>query len=145
MLFISIPLIYRFTFPTAQLYWVDYLGIALWIIGFLFETVGDIQLTKFVAKKKQGKTKGRFLKTGIWGLTRHPNYFGDTLSWWSVWVICILLSEPISLLTAIGPITINYLLLFISGVPLLEKKYEDNKEWEEYKKKVPKFFPLKLR
>ncbi len=144
MLLISIPLIYRFAFPVSELNWTDYVGIGIWSVGFFFETVGDIQLARFVTKKKAGKTDTRFLKTGLWGLTRHPNYFGDTLSWWGIWVICILLSEPISLLTVIGPITINYLLVFVSGVPLLEKKYDGVKEWEEYKKEVPKFIPLKF-
>lgn len=145
MLTISIPLIYRFTFPTGQLLILDYVGIAVWIFGFLFELVADIQLNKFISKKKKGETKGRFLRKGLWSLTRHPNYFGEVALWWGIWIISVDFLNPTTLLTVIGPLTITYLIINVSGVPLLEEKYEGVKEWEEYKKKVPKFLPLKLK
>jgi steroid 5-alpha reductase family enzyme len=145
MILISIPIIYRFTFPLTELTILDYIGITVWIVGFIFESIGDFQLTQFIKKKRAGKNKERFLKTGLWSLTRHPNYFGEVIQWWGIWLIAINLLEPISLTTIIGPLTITYFILNVSGIPLLEEKYEGNKEWEEYKKEVPKFFPLKLR
>lgn len=145
MLFISIPLIYSFTFPSTDLSLLDYIGIGVWLFGFLFESVADYQLTKFISKKKEGKTDSRFLKSGLWSLTRHPNYFGEVVLWWGIWLIAIDLSNLASLFTVIGPIAISYFIVYVSGVPLLEEKYEGNKEWEEYKEEVPKFIPLKLK
>jgi steroid 5-alpha reductase family enzyme len=145
MLFISIPLVYAFTFPISELFILNYIGIGVWVFGFLFESIGDYQLSTFITKKKKGKTEGRFLKSGLWSLTRHPNYFGEVLLWWGIWLLTIDLANPYSLLTVIGPITISYFIIQVSGVPLLEEKYEGEKEWEEYKKRVPKFFPLKFK
>lgn len=145
MILISIPIIYRFTFPTASIDTLDYVGIAIWIFGFLFESISDYQLSQFIKKKKEGKTDTRFLKSGLWSLSRHPNYFGEVVQWWGIWLICISLDSPITLLTVIGPLTITYFITRVSGVPMLEDKYEGNSEWEEYKKDVPKFFPLKLK
>jgi steroid 5-alpha reductase family enzyme len=145
MLTISIPLIYAFTYPTLDLTWLDYVGIGIWVFGSLFESIGDYQLSVFISKKKKGKTESRFLESGLWSLTRHPNYFGEVVLWWGIWLIAIDLTNLNSLYTIIGPLTISYLIIFVSGVPLLEEKYEGNKEWEKYKKRVPKFFPLKLK
>jgi steroid 5-alpha reductase family enzyme len=145
MLLISTPLIYAFTFPTTELIWLDYLGIGVWAFGFLFESIGDYQLAKFIDRKKAGEAKSRFLESGLWSLTRHPNYFGEVVLWWGIWLISIDLGNLNSLITVIGPITISYLIVFVSGVPLLEEKYEGEKEWEELKERVPKFFPVKFK
>ena len=145
MILISIPIIYRFTFPTQLLIVLDYTGIAIWLFGFLFELISDFQLSKFIKQKKKGNTQGRFLKSRLWSLSRHPNYFGEVVLWWGIWLLTIELSSPYSLLTIIGPLTITYFIIKVSGVPLLEEKYEGIKEWEEYKKVVPIFVPLKIK
>lgn len=145
MLLISIPIIFSFYTTDYTFTWINYLGIFVWIVGFLFEIIGDLQLSIFISKKKKGETESRILKTGLWSKTRHPNYFGEVVLWWGVWLIAINPLNPMSLLTIIGPLTITILILFISGIPLLEKRYEGEKEWEEYKKKVPKFFPFKFK
>jgi steroid 5-alpha reductase family enzyme len=145
MILISIPIIYRFTYPTQPLTVLDYVGIAVWLFGFLFELISDFQLSKFIKQKKEGNTKGRFLKSGLWSLSRHPNYFGEVVLWWGIWLLAIDLSSPYSLLTIIGPLTITYFIIKVSGVPLLEEKYMGNEEWEEYKKEVPIFVPLRLK
>ena len=80
---------------------------------------------------------------GLWQYSRHPNYFGEVLQWWGVFVIT--LSIPLGIITIIGPITITVLILFISGVPLLEKKYQGRKDFEEYKKHTSIFIPLPPR
>lgn len=115
-------------------------GILLWIFGFLFETIGDMQLTKFI---KDVGNKGKIMKYGLWKYTRHPNYFGEVVQWWAIWLI--LASTSLNLNTIftglIGPITITILIIFVSGIPLLEKKYKENKEYQEYAKLTNKFFP----
>ncbi len=126
-------------FTNNQSYLVLILGVMLWLIGFYFEAVGDAQMKAF---KKDPNNKGKIMQFGLWKYTRHPNYFGETLMWWAVWVVSISGFVLINLVGIIGPITITYLLLFVSGVPLLEKKYMDNPLFQEYAKKTSVFIPL---
>jgi steroid 5-alpha reductase family enzyme len=115
------------------------LGILLWLIGFYFEAVGDAQLKTF---KKDPANKGKIMQSGLWKYSRHPNYFGEALMWWSVWIVSIATLETLSLFGFVGPLLITLLLLFVSGVPLLEKKYKDNPLFQEYARKTSIFFPL---
>lgn len=115
------------------------LGVLLWLIGFYFEAVGDAQLKTF---KKNPDNKGKIMQSGLWKYTRHPNYFGEALMWWSVWIVSISTLEILSLFGFVGPLLITLLLLFVSGVPLLEKKYKDNPLFQEYARKTSIFFPL---
>jgi len=115
------------------------LGILLWFIGFYFEAVGDAQLKTF---KKDPANKGKIMQSGLWKYTRHPNYFGEALMWWSIWIVSIATLEMLSFVGFVGPLLITLLLLFVSGVPLLEKKYKDNKDFQAYAKKTSIFFPL---
>ena len=114
-------------------------GVFLWLVGFYFEAVGDQQLKNF---KKNPENKGKILSTGLWKYTRHPNYFGEALMWWSVWIVSMASLSLTNLFGIIGPIFITYLLLYVSGVPLLEKKYKDNAAFQAYAKKTSIFFPL---
>jgi steroid 5-alpha reductase family enzyme len=116
---------------------LDIAGILLWLIGFFFESVGDAQLAKFI---KSPLNKGKLMQNGLWKYTRHPNYFGEVTQWWGIWLIA--LSAPNGWLGIIGPITITILILFVSGVPLLEKKYAGRADFEEYKKRTSMFIPL---
>jgi steroid 5-alpha reductase family enzyme len=115
----------------------DLIGVTVWAIGFLFEAVGDFQLRRFT---KEPSNKGKILTTGLWRYTRHPNYFGEVTQWWGIWLIA--LSVPGGFWTIIGPLTITYLIIFVSGIPMLEKRYAGNQEFENYKKKTSVFFPL---
>ena len=76
---------------------------------------------------------------GLWSYTRHPNYFGESVIWWGIFLISISKANDIGLI--ISPIIITFLLLFVSGVPLLEKKYKDRPDFIEYSKRTNKFFP----
>ena len=114
-----------------------FIGALVWIIGFLFESIGDYQLSHFI---KNPENKGKIMKSGLWKYSRHPNYFGEVTQWWGVWIIGLGVSGI--WLGVIGPVTISILILFISGIPMLEKKYTGNAEFEEYKKTTSKFFPL---
>lgn len=111
-------------------------GIVVWIFGFLFESIADAQLSKFTSKVEN---RGKLMTEGLWAYSRHPNYFGEVLQWWGIWVITI--SEGIYLLSLISPVTITLLILYVSGIPLLENRYKGNAEYEIYKNKVSKFIP----
>jgi len=117
--------------------YLDYLGLIVWVIGFFFETVGDYQLSKFV---KNPENRGKLMTVGLWKYTRHPNYFGEVTMWWGIFLIAV--SSPNGIFALAGPLTLTLLILFISGIPMLEKKYEHRPDFEEYKKQTSSFFPL---
>ena len=117
---------------------LDYIGLAVWLVGYFFEVVGDNQLKNFI---KKPENKGKLMKYGLWKYTRHPNYFGEATMWWGIFLIA--LSSPNGWIAIISPIIITLLLLlFVSGVPLLENKYKSHPEFAEYAKRTSKFVPL---
>lgn len=116
--------------------WLDLAGLGVWLAGFFFEAVGDAQLAAFISKPEN---KGKLMQAGLWKYSRHPNYFGEVAQWWGIWLLA--LGVPGGWWGIIGPVTITVLILFVSGVPLLEKKYAGRPDFEEYKKRTSIFFP----
>jgi len=120
-------------------------GMILSILGILIEGFADYQ--KFVFKNEI-KNKEKWINTGLWKYSRHPNYLGEIMMWVGIFIFAIPYLTDLSWLTVISPLYILILLLFVSGVPTLEKKdderYKDNKEYMEYKKNtgilLPKIF-----
>jgi steroid 5-alpha reductase family enzyme len=110
-------------------------GIIVFMSGFLIESIADFQLKKFKACGNSGK----LMTSGLWQYSRHPNYFGEAVLWWGIWLMAI--PEIDGLFTIVSPAIITILLRYVSGVPLLEKKQESHPEWAEYKSKVPPFIP----
>lgn len=137
MLLISTSAIVASMNFTGSLHWINVIGAIIWLIGFFFEFLGDLQLSQFIADPKN---KGKLMTKGLWSLTRHPNYFGEVSQWWGIFLIVATL--PLGYLAIISPLTISYLILMVSGIPMLEKKYEGRKDFEEYKKKTSAFFPM---
>ncbi len=120
----------------SQLGALDALGVAVWTVGMFFETVGDIQLAAF---KRRPESKGQVLDTGLWRYTRHPNYFGDFLVWWGLYLIAL---AGGAWWTAIGPVVMSGLLLRYSGVGLLEKTIGSRRPgYEDYMRRTNAFFP----
>ena len=115
-------------------------GIIIWVFGFIFEVVADKQKTEF-----NKKNKGRFISTGLWSLTRHPNYFGEFMLWAGLAIISIPYLYGINYNVLTSPLFIYLLLTKVSGVNLLEeigeKRWGSEKEYQDYKKNTPKFFP----
>lgn len=111
------------------------LGVIVWLKGFFFESVADNQLRQFV---KNPDSKGHVLQSGLWKYSRHPNYFGEVTQWWGIFLIALSSNNYLSL---VSPLTITFLILFVSGVPLLEKKYQGRPEYESYKKRTSVFIP----
>ena len=119
-----------------QLTWIDYIGIAAWIKGFMFEAGGDYQLSRF---KRNPKNKGKVLNIGFWKYTRHPNYYGDFMIWCSFAIFSIASGNYWHI---IGTVVMTILLLKVSGVALLEKTLKETKpEYQEYIQKTSSFFP----
>jgi steroid 5-alpha reductase family enzyme len=113
----------------------DILGLIIWIIGFLFEAIGNYQLRQFTTNSAN---KGKIVQSGLWKYTRHPNYFGEVVLWWCIF--CFTLS--FGFWTIISPFTITLLILYVSGILMLEKKYENNAEFAKYKKRTNSFSPM---
>jgi len=137
MLIIALPIITAYLSNQEASLFTLIPGVLVFFIGLVFESVGDYQLRQFVKNKVN---KGHIMQSGLWKYTRHPNYFGETLIWWGLFLTVSSLSY--FYLAMISPILITYLLLFVSGVPLLEKKYKNNLEFQEYAKRTSIFFPL---
>jgi len=116
---------------------LDLAGTAVWLVGFFFEAVGDAQLVKF---KRDPDHKGRIMTSGLWRTTRHPNYFGEVVMWWGIFLIA--LSAPAGWTAVASPLLITFLLLRVSGVTMLEKQYAGNSEFAEYARRTSAFFPL---
>lgn len=116
------------------------IGVVVWMVGFLFESTGDRQLRDHLADPKN---KGKLMTSGLWRYTRHPNYFGEALQWWGIATIC--LSVPFGVIGIVSPLVITFLLLFVSGVPLTEKRFEGRPGWAEYKRRTSVFIPLPPR
>jgi len=116
---------------------LDLIGVAVWLIGFYFEAIGDAQLVRFI---QDPANKGKLMQSGLWAYTRHPNYFGEVTQWWGIWLIA--LSVPNGLLAIIGPLTITFLILKVSGIPMLEKKMAEHPDFAEYKRRVSMFIPV---
>jgi len=115
---------------------LDLAGTVVWVVGFLFEAVGDHQLKKF---KQNPQNKGRIMTAGLWKFTRHPNYFGEAAQWWGLFLV--VLSVPGGWTAIISPLTITFLLLKVSGVAMLEKKYAGDREFAAYASRTNAFFP----
>lgn len=112
------------------------LGLLIFMTGFAFESVGDAQLKAFI---RDPANKGKIMTNGLWRYTRHPNYFGEATLWWGIFLIAR--SGGVSPAAILGPVTITMLLLFVSGVPLLERDMKNREGYPEYAQKTSIFFP----
>ncbi len=121
---------------SSNLNFFDYLATLVWIIGFVFETVGDLQLSRF---KSTPSNKGKVLNTGLWRYTRHPNYFGDATVWWAYGLFAIAAGAYWYI---IGSLIMTYLIIRISGVSLLEESLKKKRpEYVDYMKRTSSFIP----
>ena len=136
--FISLPLqLSASTGPTpGPLKVVLALGVLLWLIGVLFEAIGDHQLRVF---KDDPANKGVIMDRGLWAWTRHPNYFGDACVWWGLWLITI--NGWVALTTVLSPIAMTYFLVYATGARLTEKFMADRPGFSEYCSRTSFFIP----
>jgi steroid 5-alpha reductase family enzyme len=115
-------------------------GVVLWIVGVLFEAVGDHQLRGFMADPAN---KGVIMDRGLWGWTRHPNYFGDACVWWGLWLASI--ASWVSLLTVFSPVLMSYFLVYATGAKLTERYMRNRPGFAEYRLRTSFFVPMPPR
>lgn len=137
MLIVASPIIILNSKQSSTFTWTTTLGIIIWITGFYFESLGDYQLEQF---KKNPENKGKILNTGLWKYSRHPNYFGESTMWWGIGLAAF--GSGAGFMSFIGPAVITYMLLFVSGVPMLEKSFAKRPGYQAYKAVTSVFFPL---
>jgi steroid 5-alpha reductase family enzyme len=130
------PVMIIMSSTSGAVHWTAYAGLAVWCVGFSFESIGDWQLDRFL---KDPANRGTIIDIGLWRYTRHPNYFGECTMWWGIFVIA--LGVPWGWVGVIGPIAITSTILFVSGIPMTEKLMEKTPGWEEYKKKTSALIP----
>ena len=134
---VSLPIYFAIvSVGPASLTWLDYVGVAVFVTGFLFETVSDEHLRRFRADRAN---KGRVLDTGLWSYTRHPNYFGEALIWWGFGIISVATGGLPGL---IGPVILTYLLIYVSGIAMIEPSLFTKQGYSSYAGKTPVFLPL---
>jgi steroid 5-alpha reductase family enzyme len=121
-------------------------GAALWAIGFIIEAVSDAQKYSF---RNRPENRNRWIESGLWKYSRHPNYFGEAVLWWGLFVLAVPILSAQTIFVVAGPVFITLLLLFVSGVPLLEKsadeKYGNNPAYQSYKRRTSLFVLLAPR
>lgn len=121
---------------TPDLGWLALAGSIVWLIGVLFEGIGDLQLARF---KADPANKGRVMDGGLWRYTRHPNYFGNFLIWWGIWLVA---AESGAWWTVVGPLVMSILLLRVSGVAMLERTITERRPgYAEYIRRTSAFLP----
>jgi steroid 5-alpha reductase family enzyme len=118
--------------------WLVWVGVAVWAAGTAVEAIGDAQLTAY----KQDPERGPVMDGGLWGWTRHPNYFGDALLWWGIWVAGGVASGwwP-ALVTVAAPLLMTHFLRNVTGARLLEQTMSKRPGWDAYAARVPLFVP----
>ena len=134
---VAIPLIFCFSNGPSGPSAMNLAGLVIFMAGFIFESLGDLQLNRF---KANPANKGKIITTGLWSITRHPNYFGEAVLWWGIFLMCT--GTGLSWIGIISPVSISLLLRFVSGVPMLEEKYLHHPDFREYASKTPVFIPF---
>jgi steroid 5-alpha reductase family enzyme len=114
---------------------LDMIGASLWTVGLLIESIGDFQLRRFRADPSN---RGKLLTTGLWRFTRHPNYFGEAVVWWGLYVIALAAGFW---WTVFSPILMTFLLTQVSGVAMLERTMRTKPGYDEYARRTSAFVP----
>ncbi len=136
LLVISTPIVMAAQSAAMDWHWSGPVGIGLWLFGFYWQVVGDYQLAQFLKRRKD---RSEIMQTGLWKYSRHPNYFGEIVMWWAVFIVVLPLQYGIYAIAS--PVLITWLITSVSGVPMLERKYKGNAAFEAYKQKTPALFP----
>jgi steroid 5-alpha reductase family enzyme len=130
------------TTTRKELGWVALIGGLVWVLGFALEAVADVQKSRFRADPEN---RGKFIHTGLWAWSRHPNYFGEIVLWIGVAVIALPVLRGWQWVTLISPVFVTLLITRVSGVPMLERRADEKwggqEDYEAYKERTPVLIP----
>lgn len=137
VLVVSLPIFVATGEPLSGWAWLTWLGVLVWLKGFIFEAISDYQLANFLKLKDRPKV----LQTGLWKYSRHPNYYGELVQWWGIGIIALQVSY--GWIGLIGPLTLTLLIVFVSGIPPIEKRRAKDPEYREYMNRTSPLIPWK--
>ena len=136
MFFVSLPITIGMH-AGSPLGFLQVIGVLVWLVGFVFETLGDAQLEAF---KRDPDNSGKVMDQGLWAWTRHPNYFGDACVWWGIFIVAS--AGGWGLVTVLSPLVMTRLLTSVSGKPLLEARMAKTREgFADYVARTSSFLP----
>ena len=139
MLVVSLPVQLAQQSSTEPISVLGMVGVTVWLVGLLFESVGDVQLARFKARPENS---GKVMDEGLWKYTRHPNYFGDACAWWGIAIVA--LQSNMGWLGLLGAAVMSFLLVRVSGVPMLEKTMHKRRpDYVAYQQRTSGFIPRK--
>ena len=133
---ISLPVVMAAGSPIAGLNWLSVVGAIIWTAGFGFEAVADRQLAEFISHENHPKV----LQTGLWRYSRHPNYFGELVQWWGIGLVALQVRH--GWIGLLGPLTLSWLIVFVSGIPPIERRHQDDPEYKLYRSCTSVLIPL---
>jgi steroid 5-alpha reductase family enzyme len=139
ILIIGIPIMVAIQQQLPGLAWLSIMGTVIWIVGFIIESTADAQLANYLKLDNRPKV----LQTGLWSYSRHPNYFGELLQWWGV--ACIALQVSYGWIGLVGPLTLSILIIFVSGIPPIERHRSKDQEYRIYQKQTSVLIPWMRR
>lgn len=136
----ALPIVVINSNNTGTISWLTGIGIIMWLIGFYWEAVGDTQLYAFIHNPAN---KGNIMNQGLWRYSRHPNYFGEIVMWWAMYLLA--LTVPYGYLSIISPLAVTITLVFVTGIPWTEGAMANNPAYQEYKKRTSMLVPWRPR
>jgi steroid 5-alpha reductase family enzyme len=136
---VSLPIVMAAGTMLDDWAWLILGGSTVWLAGYIIESAADRQLAAFVANKNNKANKNNVLDSGWWRYSRHPNYFGELVQWWGIAIIALQASW--GWVGLLGPLVLTYLIIFVSGIPPIEKRRRDNKAYQAYKKRTSPLVP----
>ncbi len=136
-LLVNIAVVHINLAQDARWSWWVFAGLALWVVGFVTEAIADRQLRQFTAKPQN---KGKLMTEGLWKYARYPNYFGELSMWWAIAVMA--LGTPHGWVGLGGAAGITYLIVYVSGIPLKEKRLRTKPGWEKHRVSTRLLLPL---
>jgi steroid 5-alpha reductase family enzyme/predicted DCC family thiol-disulfide oxidoreductase YuxK len=136
---VALPVLWIHAHPQEIMASILWLPLSIWLFGFVCEALSDYQLYQF---QKDPQNRGKLFTKGLWSYSRHPNYLGEILQWWAIWMVALPL--PWGWLLIISPLLLTFLIIKVSGVAPLEEKLKSNPDFANYAKKTPKLIPLSL-
>ena len=132
---VSLPIVYASGNLVPERDWLTWFGAWLWTLGFVIEAISDKQLADFLKQKNRPKV----LNTGLWRYSRHPNYFGELVQWWAIGVIA--LQASFGWIGLSGPLFLSFLIIFVSGIPPIERRRIKDTEYIAYQKRTSVLVP----
>ncbi len=136
---VALPIMWIHTYPETLSMHILGIALPMWLGGFVIETIADRELTLF---QNDPSKKGELLTTGLWGYVRHPNYLGELMQWWAIWLMAVFL--PFGWALVISPLLLTFLIVNVSGVKPLEEKMKQHADFKRYAENTPSLVPPSL-